>query len=266
MPLKALLPSLDGLDEATQKLYKKLDDGSFQLDVEGLPDGKKLETKLEEFRANNIELQNALKKLKEQAEAYRGIDPTKAKEALDKLQQLQDQKLIDEGKIEDLFTQRTERMKSEHSEQLALKDRMISELEGKIKLVEDEKNQFILFTELAKAIDNPAFGFQSGVADLLKRQVKEEFQYRDEKVVRVKPDGSLMYGKNGEPVGLTEFLAEVAKERPYLVKPSSGGGAHNNGSGNNGGANQKVLKRDAFDGLSVVGKAEYIKTGGKIVD
>lgn len=261
MALKGVLATLDGLDEVTQKLYKKREDGKFVLDVEGMVD----KDKLEEFRNNNVELQGRVDKLLKQVETYKGIDPAKAKEALDQLQQLHDKKLLDEGKIEELFAQRTEKMKAEHSEQVKLKDAKIAELTGEIGKVGEEKNKFILFTQLQRALENPELGFQPGVADLVKEQVFREFQYRDEKVVRVDKEGKLVYGKNGDAVGLGEFLSEVAKERPYLVKPSSGGGARNNG-GNNQNGNAKQVNRATFDGFNAAGKMDFVNQGGKVID
>lgn len=261
MALKGVLATLDGLDDATKALYKKRDDGKFVLDVEGLVDKEKLE----EFRHNNVQLQERIEKLVQQVETFKGIDPAKAKEALDQLQKIQEKKLIDEGNIEALFVQRTDKMKTEFAEQLAAKDKIIGDLKGDVETIGQEKNQYILFSELQRAIDHPDLGFQSGVADLLKPQVFKEFQWRDEKVVRVKPDGTLVYGKNGDAVGLGEFLQEVAKERPYLVKQSSGGGARQNGT--NGSANgQKQVNRATFEGFSPAGKMEFVKSGGNVVD
>lgn len=262
MALKGILATLDGLDEATQKLYKKRDDGKFVLDVEGMVD----KDKLDEFRTNNVELEKRVNKLVEQAKLYEGIDPAKAKEALEQLQQIQDKKMLDEGKIEELFAQRTGRMKSEFDEQLKAKESIIGQLKGEIEKVGAEKNKFILFTQLQRALEDPELGFQPGVADLVKEQVFREFQYRDEKVVRVDKEGKLVYGKNGDAVGLSEFLTEVAKEKPYLVKPSQGGGARDKGNNNNGNNGQKQVNRATFEGFSDLGKFDFVKSGGKVVD
>lgn len=231
MALKGVLATLDGLDEATQKLYKKRDDGKFQLDVEGLVESDKLD----EFRSNNVELKKKIETLSQTIEQYKGIDPKKAKEALDQLHALQEKKLIDEGKIEELLTQRTERMKLEFAEQLAAKDKMIGDLNGKVESSAKEKDRYIITNELSKAVDASELGFQSGVSALLEPQVLSQFAIRDGKVVAVKPDGSLQFGKEGNPKTLTEFLGEVAKERPFLVRDSKGGGAVNQTRGNNTG-------------------------------
>lgn len=260
MPLKGVLDSVEGLDATIQALYTKRADGKFALDVEGLVD----KGKLDEFRNHNIDLDKRLKQAMDQLTQYQGLDPAKAKEALEQLQKLQEKKLIDEGNVEELFAQRTAKMKAEFTEQLAAKDRRVQELEGTVNKTSEEKNQFIVFTELQRALEKPDLGFQPGVADLIKEQVFREFQHRDDKIVRVKPDGSLVYGKNGEPVGLDEFLQGIAKERPYLVKPSSGSGANNNGRNDPNG--QKIINRKTFDGFTPQGKMDFVKAGGKIGD
>lgn len=237
MPLKGILPTLDGLDEATKALYKKREDGRYVLDVEDLVE----KDKLDEFRTNNRELKSKVDSLLAEVEKYKGIDPAKAKEALSKLQQIQEEKLISEGKIEELLTQRTERMKAEFAEQLAAKEKLIGDLTSKNKEIATEKDQYIIFSELAREIDNPDLGFQSGVADLLKPQVLKEFAIRDGKVVAVKSDGSLLFGKDGNPKTLKEFLGEVAKDKPFLVRASNGSGANNNNANQRGGGAGIVL-------------------------
>lgn len=231
MPLKGILATLDGLDETVAKLYKKRDDGKFILDVEGMVEREKLD----EFRDNNTSLKSQIENLQRAADLYKGIDPAKAKEALAKLQEIQEKKLIDEGKIEELLTQRTERMKLEFAEQLAAKEKMIGDLTGRVDAAGKEKDRYIITNELARAVDSSDLGFQSGVAALLEPQVLSQFAIRDGKVVAVKSDGSLQFGKEGNPKTLPEFLGEVAKERPFLVRASSGSGANNGSPARQGG-------------------------------
>ena len=61
MALKAILASLDGLDEATKALYTKGEDGKYHLDVEGMV-GK---SKLDEFREKNVQMAKELQTLKD---------------------------------------------------------------------------------------------------------------------------------------------------------------------------------------------------------
>lgn len=261
-PLKHVLASLDGLDELTAKLYRKTEDGKFRLDVEGVVD----KDKLDEFRQANIQLTEGAKKLQEQLDAFKGIDPTKFREMSDKLSNDEEKKLIEKGNLEEVIRLRTERMKVEHGEQLAAKDKVIQKLTGERTTAYKERDEKIIDIELRRAVENPELGFYPGAADVLKPHVLQEFTYRDGKIVRVKADGNVVFGKDGEPASLNEYLSDTAKQKPFLVKPSNGSGA-SNGTGSNGSSTGgKTIKRSAFDGMTPLAKSEFMKTGGVPID
>ena len=82
MPLKFKVTKKDDVPAEHASLYVEKD-GVFVLDVEGAV----AREKLEEFRTNNINLQNQIK-------AFEGIDVEKAKELLQKQKELEDANLI----------------------------------------------------------------------------------------------------------------------------------------------------------------------------
>jgi hypothetical protein len=262
MSLKAILTTLDGLDEALRPLYKKTDDGKYALEVEGLTENR---SKLEEFRATNRALSEKVEELQKQLDGFKGLDPVKYKELQDKMATLEEKRLLEDGKIDEVIHKRTERMRSEFQEQLQAKDKIIQNLEAERSKVYTERDNYIIDAELRRAVDNPEFGFQPKVADLLQKQVFSEFAYRDGKVVRVKPDGSLVYGKGGDPGTLMDFLQDVSKERPYLIRPSNGGGAPPNGGGG-GGKNGKVVRRTEFEAATPDARMQLVKSGVQVVD
>ena len=70
MSLKFEIETLEGLDEATQKLYAKQDNGKYRLAVEGLPeseDVKGLKAKVEELLGEKKKAAEAAKKAEEEA-------------------------------------------------------------------------------------------------------------------------------------------------------------------------------------------------------
>lgn len=262
MALKATLQNLDGLSEEIKALYKQQDDKTWKLDVEGMVD----KAKIDEFRNTNLTLVEQQKELQKQLEQYKGIDPAKWKELKDKMSSLEEKKLLDEGKLDEVFKMRTEALRHEFAAQLDQKDKKIKELEADKGKAYTERDQFIIDAELRRAVDKPDFGFQSGVADLLKPQVLSEFQYKEGKVARVKPDGSFHYGRNGDPESLSEFLETIVKERPYLTKSSNGGGAHPK-QPQNLAPGQKSMKRSEFDAIAdPAQKMAVVKAGTAILD
>lgn len=260
MGLKAILSSLEGVHEEVAKLYKKGDDGKFHLDVEGLVD----KGKLDEFRSNNTSLKADLEAKMAELAKYAGIDPLKYKELMDKVKNEEEKKLLGEGKLEEVVQQRIESMRKDFEDKLAAKDKAIAKAEEDRKSALGERDSYIVESELRRAVDNPDLGFHQGVFDLVKNQVHKEFVYKDGKVTRVKQDGSPVFGPKGEPGTIGEFLTEVAKLSPYLVKGSTGGGARPGQNGVPPGT--KTMRRADFDQLAPQAKMDFSKEKGVLVD
>jgi hypothetical protein len=260
MALQFVLASIDDLPDDVKKLYKKREDGKFQLDTDDVVD----KSKLDEFRTNNRELKAANEDLLRKFQAFEGVDPAKYKALLDKFQSDEEKKLMKDGNIEEVVKLRTAAIVKDRDDQLAAKDKLIAKLQEDTKKATSEKDTYIVETELRKAVDNPELGFQPNVANILKDSVLKEFVHKDGKVIRVKPDGSSVFGKSGDPMGLEEFVTGFAKEHPYLVKPSNGGGAHNEHKPN---ANGKTMKRGDFDRLDPTAKHSFVTVDkGVVVD
>lgn len=263
MALQLILTTIDDLPETIKPLYKKKDDGKFHLEVEGAVSREKLE----EFRSNNVTLTESNKEMQKQLQAFEGVDPAKYKQFMDKFQTDEEKKLIKDGNIEEVIKIRTEAIRKDFSDKLAAKETVIVKLTEDSKKATGEKDGYIVEAEMRKALDSPDLGFQPGVGDILKDRVLKEFVHKDGKVVRVKPDGSLIYGKNGDAEGIGEFVATYAKEHPYLVKPSSGGGAHNDTTNNGHKNGQKTMTRSEFEKMDPVKKSDYmLKEKGVLTD
>ena len=259
MALKPVLTSLDGLEPAIAALYKKsADDGKFYLEAEGLVDKAKLDT----FRENNIALQKQLDEIKAQMEKFAGVDPDKYKAAMDAIESDKEKKLLKDGKIDEVIALRTEKMRQTYEDKIAAKDVAINKAIEEAKKAGTERDTYIVAEELRKAVDNPELGFHNGVADTLKPQVLKEFQYRDGKVIRVKADGTPAFGAKGDPATISEYLQDMVKEHPYLVKASTGGGARNNGAGGGDKGGSKTMKRSEFDAISDPAKKAEVARGG----
>lgn len=257
------LSAFEKLGDDIKPLYKKREDGKYQLEVDGVAD----KGKLDEFRNTNIELKSQIEKLTGEVEKFKDVDPSKYRQLLDQIQSQEEKKLIKDGNIDEVIKMRTENLIKEYEQKLQAKEKVIAKLTEDAKTATSEKNTYIVEAEMRKAIDNPDLGFQPGVANILKDTVLREFVHKDGKVVRVKPDGSIIYGGKGEPMGLDEFVSSYAKDHPYLVKPSSGGGANNNTNGNTNGHKGKTMPRSEFGKLSPERQNEFvIKEKGVVVD
>jgi hypothetical protein len=257
--------AFDALPDDVKKLYKKRDDGKFQLEVEGATD----KAKLDEFRTTNVSLKEKLEAQEKALASFKDIDPAKYKALMEKFQSDEEKKLMKDGNVDEIIKLRTAGIIKDRDEQLAAKDQIIKKLNDEKTASVKEKDTYIVEAEMRKVLDNPELGFQPGVANILKDTVLREFVHKDGKVIRIKPDGSVVYGsKDGEPQGLAEFVQSYSKEHPYLVKPSSGGGAGNkNDSKAGANGNVKTIKRADFEKLDPFKQQTFVTTEkGVVVD
>jgi hypothetical protein len=255
MALKRELESLEGLPDAIKELYAE-QDGKFVLsEVEGMVS----QDRLREFRDNNIKLMREREDLQKKLATYGDVDPEKYQEALKKLQDLDDKKMLDEGKIEELLNARTERLRTDYETQLKGFTKKVTELEtSHAKLLEDLSRERIdgRLREVA-----PKIGIEdTGISDFIRRG-REVWKLVDGEAVAMSGEQPI-YGKDpSQRISMEEWGAGLAPEAPHLFKRSSGSGAQNSGNGAAHGA--RVIPRG--DPLAFGKNAAEIATGKVVV-
>ena len=203
----ALPLGIDGLDkipEAFRPFVSQVD-GKFILD-EGRLVAK---DKLDEFRSNNISLAKERDDLKQLSERYKDIDPDKARAALQRLTQLDDQKLIDAGKLPELVNAKVTEQISAYKNQV--EGQLSQEQKAKEKLAKerDELKQNLaklLVTDSIKrlAID-PKYGIKTSSMHFIEKCIEHGDQ-----------DGrKWVLGDDGAPVAM------VGEKPAYSAKDPS---------------------------------------------
>ncbi|MGH9338846.1 MAG: hypothetical protein ACRD1R_04475, partial [Acidobacteriota bacterium] len=136
MTLKAVLEKLDDVPEGIREHYKQGEDGKFRLDAEGVEfdeDVKGLKHVLESERKLSS-------KLKKEMERFKDVDPDRYRELEEEARKAKDKKLIDEGKIEELLVERTQRMKQDYEAKLREKDESLNSTQQRLnKLLIDDR-------------------------------------------------------------------------------------------------------------------------------
>lgn len=237
--LKATVKSLDSVPEELRSLYSQEGD-EYVLDV----DGSDYKSKINEFRQNNIDLakkldaatsaSDELKKLQETFAEFEGIDPKKAKDALKKMQSIKEQKLIAENKFEEVFQQRTERMRADHEAQVQALTANLEKESTSSKNLRSKLSKHLIDDTLQKAITSVARPKSTSMRDILSRG-RDIWQLDEEKDVPIPRDrdGKIIYGKEANsPMDVKEWAQNLVSEAPHLFESSSGGGS--------GGSRQRV--------------------------
>lgn len=203
--LKYSVKTLDELPENVRSFYRQ-DNGQYVLDAEDIVP----KAKVDEFRTNNIELQRQLTALKD-------IDPVKYAELVRLQQEVEEGKLIKEGKVEEVVNLRVTNMKRE--------------LEGRLTQTESElTNANAKLAELM--IDNAVrqAATKSGVLITALDDVvlRARTVYSMDKGAPVPKDaqGNVIYGKDGTtPMAIDDWIVNLKKNAPHLFAGSQGSGA-----------------------------------------
>lgn len=250
MALKAVLKSLDGLEDPIKALYKKEGD-EYRLDVEGMVP----KATLDEFRETNISLKKENDGLKDKLKQFDGVDLAKWKELQATEQKLKDGELIKAGKIDELITSRLDPIKKEFQSKLDAAQKEKEQLASQLETLQIDDQLTKLAT--TKGLRPTA------IEDMLARG-RRVFRIKDGKVVALDKDGAQLLTKSGDPLNMQAWVDSLATEAPHLFQSSTGGGAQNNG---NKGAGAKTMTRAEFEKLAPQARVDFtVKEGGTVTD
>ncbi|HEX8772591.1 MAG TPA: hypothetical protein VF735_03230 [Pyrinomonadaceae bacterium] len=249
---------LDEVPEAYRGLYVEKD-GSFSVDPE----------KLEEFEWDDKEEQaGALKHEREERKAaraelekYRDIDPEKAREALKKLNELDEKALIDKGEFERLLKKREDefdRLMKKRSEEF---DAEAAELKKQLAERDSRLDGYELISPVRDAALKAGV-LADDIEDVLKI-TSHRFRLNDKRQ-------PVVLDKEGDESSMTldRFWGEEFKsQKPKFYGASGAGGSGAPAGGSGGGSGgAKTVKRDAFEQMAPSDQMAHVKSGGTVVD
>lgn len=213
MPFKYKLATLDGLPDAHKILYKQ-EGSEFVLDTEGVVP----KDKLDEFRNNNIALQQQLDKLKD-------VDPIKYRELINLDKQVREGELIKAGKLDEVVNLRVGEMKTSLEAQIAEKDTVINQTTSQLSilLIDNQVKSAAL-----------TLGIHPTAVDDIVLRARGVFTVDKGTPLPKDASGNVIYGKDGStPMTIQDWAQGLKKTAPHLFVGSFGsgaGGGRGNGS------------------------------------
>jgi hypothetical protein len=215
MALKAILETLDGIPEALHEYYT-LSDGKYILDaeVDSHPAVKGLKNSLTNAREER-------RVAKEQADRFKGMDPDKYATMEAHERQIQEGKLIAEGKVEELLALRTQALKESLSAETSNYKSKAEVLQGQLdKLVIDNAVQ----TAAAK------HGVRKGAVEDVLFRARTVFKAHEGQAVAYQGENPV-YGKDGVTLlGIEEWIQSLPAAAPHLFEESRGASAPGGGA------------------------------------
>lgn len=174
------------------------------------------------LKSKNSELLGKVKEYGEKFKQYEGIDPDAVKSILQRFSDDDEAKLIAAGKIDEVLSKRTERMKSSYEQETA-KER--TQREAAEQRAEKFQRRVLENGVLRAATE--AGVHQHAVEDAM-LHAAQAFQLDDDGNP-VAADG--LYGKDGKPLTLKEWFAEMKERKPHWWPATANGGGAGHGGG-----------------------------------
>jgi hypothetical protein len=212
-----------------------------------------IEQAISGLQKKNYELIDKLKRAQTELDRYTGIDPTHYKSMLSRAANEEEARLLAEGKLDEAFEIRTRRLSEAHKADLAAKDEEIEKRERKASRYVQQVFENGIRTAALDANVLPE-AIKYGVIG-----AAAEAFYADDDGNIVARDGQ--FGKDGRPLTLKEWFAEMKSKASIWWPATQGGGA--TGGGESG---PSTMKRAAFDSLSQRERDKFIEGGGRVVN
>jgi len=246
MPAKAQVTAEEftTLPEPVQSLYVQ-DGDAYKLTIEdGMGDTASLRKALEAERTQRQTFEKEVRALRGR---YKDLDPEKAREALGRLQEMEDKQLLDTGKVEELLTKRTERMRLDFENQQKAYQQQMTALEQERGNLTTRLEEVLIDTGLTQACIKARVK-ESAIADVLLRG-RRVWHLRDGKPLPLRDDGeTVLYGKNPSvPMSMEEWVASLQSDAPHLFEENRGGGTAPGGRPSSSGGRIVLSREQARD-------------------
>ena len=207
-----------------------------------------LKGKLNEFRDTNVGLLKA-------AEKFKGIDLEKYGSALEAQKKLDDKKLLDAGKVDELVANGVKAAQEQHA-------KAYSELEHQ-NSTHKAQLEALLIDGAVKDSAIKAGVLPGAISDVVLR-AKAIFKLEDGAPKAFDVAGNaLVKAGSTDPLSMGDWMKGLEKSATHLFTPSNGSGSSHNSSGQRG---SKEVTRTQFDERDQGSRATFAKDGGSVVD
>ena len=186
-----------------------------QAEVEALTQG---------LQKKNQELISDKKGLRDKLSQFDGIDPERAKSMFKQVEDEEERKLLEDGKVDAAFEKRTSALRDDYQKQLQDRDTRLTASEQRT----NKLSQLAVNGSLSSAATS--VGALPESLEALQAMAKGVFvTNEDGAVVALDADGDVVYGKDpSKPLSTAEWLESIKERMPHLFHQPKGVGALSN--------------------------------------
>ena len=229
MPLKFKYATKQEIPAEHQAFYVERD-GAWLLDADGVVS----QTKLDEFRQNNITLTNQLKK-------FEGIDPDAVRQLADDKRKLEEAQQLKAGEVDKVIEARLKTARAEWDKQHGVVVAERDALNGRLTAIQIDQ---AVVTEATKRGLRP-----TALTDITAR-ARMTFKLVNGVPQAFEADGqTARMGKDGvSPMTLAEWVDALVSDAPHLFEANAGSGAAGSGGGAAGNRSVKnPFRKESFN-------------------
>jgi hypothetical protein len=183
-------------------------------------------------------------KFKELSSQFEGVDPKILRSLAERMKNDEETKLIAEGKIEEVFSRRTEALKRDYDSRIKAQEELVGKLTNDKQGLET-KFKDTLIEGIIRQAASEVNVLPAALEDAIFRG-KRVFQLDDNFApVAKNTDGTIVLGKDAKtPLSAKEWLEAMKEKAPHWYPGSSGAGASGSRPGP-GGASYTIAREDA---------------------
>jgi hypothetical protein len=200
------------------------------------------------LKTKNTELLGKVRETSDKLKTFDGIDADSVRTILKRFSDDDEAKLIAEGKIDEVLSKRAERMKAGYD-----KDLLTAREQATTAASRTEKFA-------SRVLKGEVIGAASEAG--VHKYALEDAMLSAARDFELDDDGNPVaregkYGKDGKPLTLKEWFADMKDSRPHWFPATGSGG----GAGHGGGNGQKTMTQSAFDALPAKQRATAMESG-----
>lgn len=228
--------TLDAVPEGLREYAKEVDGGKVAVSV--VP-----KAKVDEFRENNIKLNQERESLIGRVQTYSSVigeDFDQFKQELDDLRavkrRVENKELVENGSLDEALAKRTTEMRTGYESQIAEKTKELDAWRKQVEQIQSKFNRSLIDRAVTDAVLNPKSGVNpSALPDILSRAYNTFRVEGEGAVVPYSGDSKLIGADGMSAMTPHEWLSKMRESAPYFFKESTGGGA---GSGSTPGGSE----------------------------
>ncbi len=263
MALRTVISKLEDVDEAVRGLYRETEGGFFVLDLEGVdehPDVKGMKIVMEDQKKKTKAEQAKTKEAQKALDAFKDLDPEAAREAMLKIQELEDKGRMDKGEFEQLLAERIteatakveKAMTTNLTESQTENENSTKERDAAISTL----SKYRISDEVSQAALEA--GVKKTLLRHLTRDAHEVFEVREDKVGAWDDDDILRTDSKGGLLTPKTYVIDYLSDNPDFVEPNRGGGAQGPGNLPGGGSVRYISADQAGDHLEAIASGEAV--------